>query len=115
LALAFQCAARRENLLGQVFRGIGEWRTVLYTDWRCGWRWRRCDVPTPDQHSAVLIDGKLARLDDFCLQVLKVRIIKFKLSLESPIRDPLMTLEECEYLIEHRVEVHAQSLAPLEW
>jgi hypothetical protein len=33
------------------------------------------------------------------------------LPLERPICDPLMTLEEFEYLIEHRIEVHAQSLA----
>jgi hypothetical protein len=72
----------------------------------------RCEVPTPDQHGTILIDGKLARLDDFCLQILKVRIIKPKLPLESPIRDPLITLEEFEYLIEYRIEIHAQSLTP---
>lgn len=70
-------------------------------------------APTPDEHGTVLIDGKLARLDDFGLQILQVRIIKPKLPLESPIRDPLMTLEECEYLIEYCIEVHTQSLAPL--
>ena len=96
-----------------MFRRIGEWRTVLHTDRHCGWRRRRCEVPPPNQHGAILIDGKLARLDDFCLQILQVRIIKPKLPLESPIREPLMTLEEFEYLIEHRVEVHAQSLVPL--
>jgi hypothetical protein len=35
------------------------------------------------------------------------------LPLESPIRDPLMTLEEFEYLVEPCIEVHTQSLAPL--
>jgi hypothetical protein len=115
LTLTFQRATRRENLLDQVSRCIGEWRTALYTGWRWSRRWKRCEVPTPDQHGTVLIDGKLACLDDFRLQILKVRIIKPKLPLESPIRDPLMTLEEFEYPIEHCIEVHTQSLTPLGW
>src|SRR5262249_3851995 len=94
LALTLKSRPGRQNFLGQVFWRIGEWRMILDTDWRYSWRWRRCWVLTPDQHGAVLIDGELAGLDDFCLQILQVRIIKTKLPLESPICDSLMALEE---------------------
>src|SRR5262249_27244750 len=80
-------------------------------DRRQRWLWERRGALNPDQHGAVLIDGKLSSLDDFCLQILEIRIVEPKLPLERPICNPLMTLEEFEYCIEHRVEVHAQALA----
>ena len=62
-----------------------------------------------ERFGSLLIDGKLSGLNDFCLQILEIRIVKPKLPLERPIRDPLMPLEKLHYLIKYRVEVHAQS------
>jgi hypothetical protein len=73
--------------------------------WQCRCRRHACRT-SPDQNPATLIDRQLSRLDDFSLQILKIRFIEVELPLQRPIGDPLMLLEEFQDLLEYGIEVH---------
>jgi hypothetical protein len=91
LALAFQGAAGRENLLGEIGRCVGERGRSLH---RFGGGDRR-DLTCPDQHGALLIPSTLLDLNDFHLQVVEVRVIEIELALERPVRDAATLAEQC--------------------
>ena len=59
LTLAFQVAARRQNLLGQVRWRVGQRLVFLGAGGWCGWG----VVSRPHQHFAVLVHGKLFDLN----------------------------------------------------
>ena len=70
------------------------------------WQWRRLSGAGPHQHGAILINGTLVDLDEFHLEIVKVRVIKVKLALERPVGDAAALAEQRKDLIQHRVKVH---------
>ncbi len=69
-----------------------------------------CWVTGPYEHSAILVAGALLDLGKFLFQVVKIVVVKVKLTLQRPIRDPSMPLEQCQRLFKHFVEVHHDPL-----
>jgi hypothetical protein len=56
--------------------------------------WGCLHPASPDQDSAILIDRKLARLDDFRFEIFEVGIIELELPLEGPLGDTPMASQE---------------------
>ncbi len=73
--------------------------------WR-GRTWGRDCSASPDQHFTVLIDGEPFCIDDFSFQILEVRVIEVEPSLEGPVREPLVALQQFEDLGQELVKRH---------
>jgi hypothetical protein len=104
LALAFQGAARRENLLCEIGRGVGEWCRRWCFSWRGGpWCTR------PDEDTVRLIDREALALNELVFERFQMRVIELKLQLEGPIRQAAPLAQEGNRLIHHRDKVHRVS------
>src|SRR5262245_38526000 len=104
-ALAFQGGARGENLLGEMFGSIGEWRTFRVNLRGLGRRW-----PTgPHEHSTVFIDSESLGLNKFSLQVLDILVVQVKAALERSVGHPILAPEQVEHLRQDLVKCHNQS------
>ena len=114
LALPFQGAARGEDLLGEMFRGVGERGTVLAAGRG------RCRVghgalgARPDQDVALLLDRQALARDEFVLQIVQGRIIELELPLEGAVGQASAPLEHGHRLVENLLKGHRRpSLVPM--
>ena len=113
LALPFQGAARGEDLLGEMFRGVGERRTVLAAGkGRC--RVWNGDLGTrPDQDVALLIDRQALARDEFVLQIVQGRVIELELPLEGAVGQAAAPPQHGNRLVENLLKGHRRpSLCP---
>ena len=106
LALAFEGAARREDLLGQVLRGIGEWCLGLHRRGGCGGGRRQRGIARPDQHCPLFINGEPLALNEFGLQVLQIVVIDVELALEGSIRQAPAALQQGNRLVKEFLKGH---------
>jgi hypothetical protein len=60
----------------------------------------------PDQHSTVLIDGEPFRIDDFSFQIVEICVIEIESTLESTVRQPLLTLQQLKDLGQECIKRH---------
>jgi hypothetical protein len=106
LALAFQDAFGGQDLLGKIRRGVGEWETVLATDWgSC--RVGGGDLGTvPDQDTAFFIHRQALPLDEFGFQICQIRVIELELPLEGAIGQAPPALEHGYRLVEDLLKGH---------
>ena len=113
LAFAFQGCTRGQDLFSEMLGGIGEWFTHLSSGWcsgyACGWQRSRGRIADLDQDSAILIHRELFGIDDFFLQIVKVRIIQREPPLQGPIRDPLLTRQHLKDLRQDLLKGHPRA------
>src|SRR5262245_3375114 len=111
-ALAFQGGARGENLLGEMFGSIGEWRTLRVNLRGPGRRW----PAGPHKHSTVFIDSEALGLNKFSFQVLDILVVQVKAALERSVGHPILAPEQIEHLRQDLVKCHNQfSLCVMLW
>ena len=68
LALAFQGGAGGEDLLGEVWRGVGQGCLVLSQGRGCGWRWDHLWGAGPEQAAARVIGHLGMRVEEFVFE-----------------------------------------------
>src|SRR2546430_10289644 len=74
---------------------------------RCG----GASTPSPHQHGAVLIDGKVLDLGELVFEVPQERVVERKLALEGTVGHPAVLLEHCNRLAQDIIERHGGSPA----
>src|SRR5262249_26957964 len=110
---AFQGAAGGQDLLGQIWWGVG--KGMRCRRW-CHDRSRgRSRVPNPDQHGLALIDGHALALKEFDLQILQRLIIELELPRERAIGDTAALAQQRDHLIHHDDKVHPALSLPGAW
>jgi hypothetical protein len=118
LALAFQCRAGRQDLVGKMGWRVGQWhslRRVCTHRHRCsGWRRRDGGTTGPDQHGVVLIYRHLVHFDEFELEILDVRLVQVELAFEGPIRHPALALQQGHRLVQDLLKGHRRPSALLD-
>jgi methylase of polypeptide subunit release factors len=109
LALAFEGAARGEDLLGEIGGRVGAGSALGGGSGRG--RARR--TSGPHEHFAMLIHDELFGLDDLFLQCFEMIIVQCKPHCERAIGQALLALEQREHLGEDLVEGHSRSSNPV--
>src|SRR4029450_2328904 len=74
--------------------------------WRCPWLGGRRGGADPDQHAPVVVLGAVLDVNEFLLEQGQAGLVQLELSLEGPIGDPPMPLEQCEDLVEQLIKRH---------
>jgi hypothetical protein len=110
LALAFQSGARGQDLLGEVWRRIGE----RFWAWHSGWsRYRRgsTNAPSPHEHGTARVDRELLDLNELVLKILKERVVEGKLAPEGTVGHPAVLLHHRNRLAQDVIKRHGGSSA----
>src|SRR5262249_6398086 len=106
LTLPFQGAACDEDLLREMFRGVGERRTVLVAGrGRCR-VWKGDRGARPDQDVALLIDRHALARDELVLQIVQGRVIELELPLEGAVGQASAPLEHGHRMVENLLKGH---------
>src|SRR5205807_3867525 len=82
LAFTFQGTPGGQNLLGQMFRRIGQREALGRLDGRGRWRGCRASITCPEQPSALVLTHLRIRVEEFVLKILEGGVIELKLPLE---------------------------------
>src|SRR5262249_19716696 len=90
------------------YRGRGRpWHYGLRGSGGQGWH---ASSPSPHQDAAGLVDRQSLGVDEFGLEVVEVGIVKSKPTLQCPVRDAALALEEIEHLCEYLIKGHRPAL-----
>ena len=105
LALAFQGAFGGQDLLGKIRRGVGEWETVLATDWEPVGSGAETSAPIQTRTRPSSSTQALP-LDEFGFQICQIRVIELELPLEGAIGQAPPALEHGYRLVEDLLKGH---------
>jgi hypothetical protein len=112
LALAFQGTFGGEDLLGEIGRGVGEWRLGREHRGSCGTCGSRVKVAGPDQAPTRVVGHLRLRVEEFVFQGGELLVIQGELDLQRAIGDTAALAQQSERLIHHRNKVHPVSSLP---
>src|SRR5262249_35033254 len=75
-------------------------------------RGHHCPLAWPGKTAPIFVYDVGIDVEEFCFQVVEVRIIEIELPFQCPIADPPSILEDCDRLLKHLFKGHDASLSP---